>query len=78
MIIKNKLSWINLLTIPWETNETKKNRNLYGIKLINQMINGKIEEPFTKYANGINDLKWLSLIEVKSELSKKFFWRNKF
>ena len=36
------------------------------------MINGKLEEPFTKYANGINDLKWLSPIEVKSELSKKF------
>lgn len=65
-------SWINLLTIPCETNETKKNRNLYGIKLINQMINGKLEEPFIKYANGINDLKWLSPIEVKSELSKKF------
>jgi len=65
-------SWINLLTVPCETNETKKNRNLYGIKLINQMINGKLEEPFIKYANGINDLKWLSPIEVKSELSKKF------
>ena len=65
-------SWINLLTIPCNTNDTKKNRNLYGIKLVNQMINGKLEEPFIKYANGINDLKWLSPIEVKSELSKKF------
>ena len=66
-------SWINILTIPCETNETKKNRNLYGIKLINQMINGKLEEPFTKYANGLNDLKWLSPIDVKAELSKKFY-----
>ena len=66
-------SWISLLTIPCNTNETKKNRNLYGIKLINQMVNGKLEEPFTKYANGPNDLKWLSPIDIKAELSKKFF-----
>ena len=50
-------SWINLLTMPFDTNETKKNRNLYGIKLINQIINGKLEEPSTKSANGPNDLK---------------------
>jgi len=37
------------------------------------MINGKLEEPFTKYANGLNDLKWLSPIDVKAELSKKFY-----
>lgn len=66
-------SWINLLTFPCDTNETKKNRNLYGIKLINQMINGKLEEPFNKYANDINDLKWLSPIDIKAELTKKFF-----
>ena len=66
-------SWINLLTIPCNTNDTKKNRNLYGIKLINQMINGKLEDPFTKYANGLNDLKWLSPIDVKTELTKKFY-----
>ena len=65
-------SWISLLTIPCNTNETKKNRNLYGIKLINQMINGRLEEPFTSYANGPNDLKWLSPIDIKAELSKKF------
>ncbi len=66
-------SWINILTIPCESNESKKNRNLYGIKLINQMINGKLEEPFTKYANGLNDLKWLSPIDIKAELTKKFY-----
>ena len=66
-------SWINILTIPCNNNETKKNRNLYGIKLINQMVNGKLEEPFTKYANGPNDLRWLSPIDIKAELSKKFF-----
>ena len=66
-------SWINVLSIPSNTIETKKNRNLYGIKLINQMINGKLEEPFTRCANGVNDLKWLSPIDVKAELTKKFF-----
>jgi len=66
-------SWISILSIPCNTNETKKNRNLYGIKLINQMVQGKLEEPFTKYANGPNDLKWLSPIDVKTELCKKFY-----
>jgi len=66
-------SWISLLTIPCNTTDTKKNRNLYAIKMINQMINGKLEEPFTKYANGLNDLKWLSPIDIKAELTKKFF-----
>ena len=66
-------SWINILTIPYDTNETKKNRNLYGIKLINQMINGRLEEPFIRHANGVNDLKWLSPIDVKAELTKKFY-----
>ena len=66
-------SWISILTIPCNTNETKKNRNLYGIKLINQMVQGKLEEPFIKYANGPNDLRWLSPIDVKTELCKKFF-----
>ena len=66
-------SWINILTIPCDTDETKKNRNLYGIKLLNQMINGKLEEPFIRQANGVNDLKWLSPIDVKAELTKKFY-----
>ena len=66
-------SWINILTIPFDTNEMKKNRNLYGIKLINQMINGKLEEPFIKHADGPNDLKWLSPIDIKAELTKKFY-----
>ena len=66
-------SWINLLTVPCDSNETKKNRNLYAIKLINQMINGRLEEPFIKHANGLNDLKWLSPIDIKAELTKKFY-----
>lgn len=66
-------SWINILSIPCETDEAKKNRNLYGIKLINQMINGKLDEPFIRNANSLNDLVWLSPIDIKAELSKKFY-----
>ena len=37
------------------------------------MINGNLEIPFTKFANGIEDLKWISPIDVKAELTKKFY-----
>ena len=71
---KSKIkSWINILSIPYNTNDTKKNRNLYGIKLVNQMINGKLEEPFINYANNNSELKWLSPKDIKNELSKQFF-----
>ena len=66
-------SWINLLMMPCKSNIDKKNRNLYAILLINQMVNGKLEEPFIKFANSSNDLKQLSPANIKSELSKKFY-----
>ena len=66
-------SWINLLMMPCKSNIDKKNRNLYAILLINQMENGKLEEPFIKFANSSNDLKQLSPANIKSELSKKFY-----
>ena len=66
-------SWLKVLSIPCNSNDLKKNRNLYAIKLINQMINGKLEQPFTNYANGQSDLKWLSPIEIKEELTNKFY-----
>ena len=59
--------------LPVETLKGKKNRNLYAIKLINNLINGRIEEPFTKFAKSPNDMKWLSFQIIKSELSKKFY-----
>ena len=65
-------SWIQLLSIPYETTEEKQNRNLYAIKLLNQMINGKIKYPFNNYAN-INELKPLLAIDVRAELTKKFY-----
>jgi hypothetical protein len=66
-------SWINILMMPCKSNPDKKNRNLYAILLINQMVNGKLEEPFIKFANTTNDLKQLSAANVKSELTKKFY-----
>ena len=66
-------SWINLLMMPCKSNIDKKNRNLYAILLINQMVNGKLEEPFIKFANSTNDLKQLSPANIKSELTKKFY-----
>ena len=65
-------TWIKLLSIHYETKEEKQNRNLYAIKLINQMINGKIKYPFNNYAN-INEFKPLLAIDIKAELTPKFF-----
>ena len=66
-------SWINILMMPCKSNVDKKNRNLYAILLINQMVNGKLEEPFVKFANSTSDLKQLSPANIKSELTKKFY-----
>ena len=66
-------SWINLLMMPCKSNMDKKNRNLFAILLINQMVNGRLEEPFIKFANSTNDLKQLSPANIKSELTRKFY-----
>jgi len=66
-------SWINILMMPCKSNIDKKNRNLYAILLINQMVNGRLEEPFIKFANSTGDLQQLSPANIKSALSKKFY-----
>ena len=66
-------SWINILMMPCKSSMDKKNRNLYAILLINQMVNGKLEEPFIKFASNTSDLKQLSPATIKSELTKKFY-----
>ena len=65
-------SWIKLLSLPYTTKEEKQNRNLYAIKLINQMINGNIKYPFNNYAN-INEFKPIFAIDIKAELTPKFY-----
>ena len=65
-------SWISLLILPCITEKEKKNRNLYIIKLLNQMVNGYLNYPFNTYAKE-NDIKILSPINIKAELTSKFF-----
>ena len=67
-------SWIKLLLSPFVTKEEMPNRNLYVIviKLINQMVNGKIKYPFNNYATK-NELQLLQPIDIKAELTKKFY-----
>ena len=64
-------SWAKLLCIPTINIEFKKNRNLYAIKLLDNVLNGKLEEPFNKFAKD-RELKLLDPILVKTQLSSKF------
>lgn len=64
-------SWINILSGPHQTEKEKQNRNLYAIKLLNQMVNGKLKIPFINYCK-TNKLKQLLPIDIKGELTQKF------
>ena len=64
-------SWAKVLCIPTINVEFKKNRNLYAIKLLDNVLNGKLEDPFNKFAKD-KELKTISPILVKTQLSDKF------
>lgn len=64
-------SWAKVLCIPTINVEFKKNRNLYAIKLLDNVLNGKLEDPFNKFAKD-KELKTISPILVKIQLSDKF------
>ena len=64
-------SWAKKLCIPTINIEFKKNRNLYAIKLLDNVCNGKLEEPFTKFAKD-KEIKLLDPILVKTQLTTKF------
>ena len=64
-------SWAKKLCIPTINIEFKKNRNLYAIKLLDNVCNGKLEEPYTKFAKD-KEIKLLDPILVKTQLTKKF------
>ena len=64
-------SWAKVLCIPTINVEFKKNRNLYAIKLLDNVLNGKLEEPFNKFAKD-KELKLLDPILVKTQLTTKF------
>jgi len=64
-------SWAKILCIPTMNVEFKKNRNLYAIKLLDNVVNGKLEEPFTKFVKD-KELKKLNPILVKTQLTSTF------
>ena len=64
-------SWAKILCAPTINIEFKKNRNLYAIKLLDNVINGKLEEPFDKFAKD-KELKKINPILVKTELTQLF------
>lgn len=70
----NKLkinSWAKSLCLPTNNISWKKNRNLYAIKLLDNILNGKLEKPFTKFADEGEKLPMLDPILVKSQLTNK-------
>ena len=64
-------SWAKILCVPTINIEFKKNRNLYAIKLLDNVLNGKLEDPFNKFAKD-KELKKLNPILVKTQLTPKF------
>ena len=64
-------SWIKCLSLPTNNIPWKKNRNLYTLKLLDNILNFKIEKPFTKFADPGENLPMLDSILVKSQLTNK-------
>ena len=64
-------SWIKSLCLPTNNIPWKKNRNLYTLKLLDNVLNLKLEKPFTKYADFGENLPMLDPILIKSGLSNK-------
>ena len=64
-------SWAKILCVPTVNIEFKKNRNLYAIKLLDNVLNGKLEEPFNKFAKD-KEIPKLNPILVKTQLTTKF------
>ena len=53
-----------------ENDDWKKNRNLHAIKMLDMVLNNKIEEPYNKFPVN-NELFLLSKIDVKIKLTDK-------
>ncbi len=50
--------------------EWKKNRNLHAIRILDMVLNNKLEEPYNKFPIN-NELSLLSKIDVKIKLTEK-------
>ena len=65
-------SWARVLCLPTNNLPFKKNRNLYSIILLDNIVNNKLEEPFNKMADESKDLPVLNPTLIKSQISQKF------
>ena len=65
-------SWIKVLCLPTSNIPWKKNRNLYSILLLDSVLKGKLEPPFTKFLHENDELEMLSPSIVKSTISSRF------
>ena len=63
-------SWVNSLCLPTRSTQWKKNRNLYSIMLLDNIVNNRLEQPFNKFCTG--ELEVLNPTVVKSKISRKF------
>ena len=63
-------SWVNSLCLPTNSTQWKKNRNLYSIMLLDNIVNNRLEPPFNKFCTG--ELEVLNPTVVKSKISRKF------
>ena len=63
-------SWVNALCLPTNSTQWKKNRNLYSIMLLDNIVNNRLETPFNKFCTG--ELEVLNPTVVKSKISRKF------
>ena len=64
-------SWIKSLCLPTDNISWKKNRNLYSLKLLDNILDGKLEPPFSQFPKESINLPMLDKILVKSQLTKK-------
>lgn len=65
-------SWVRTLCFPTNNISWKKNRNLYTILLLDNIINNKLENPFNKFCKDNEELPVLNPTIVKSKISSKF------
>ncbi len=65
-------SWIRTLCFPTNILSWKKNRNLYTILLLDNIINNKLESPFDKFCDESFELPTLNPTIIKSKISNKF------
>ena len=65
-------SWVRTLCFPTNNISWKKNRNLYTILLLDNILNNKLESPFNKFCDESADLPVLNPTIVKSQISNKF------